>query len=124
MTDPVEKHGKICYMVIPSDDPEASGTFYSRVFHWSTRQRDDGSHAFDDSTGQVSGTWETGLPPAATGLAVHIMVDNIDATSDAIEAAGGRIVNRHVHGPDLWNEFLDPYGNKLCIYEYRPEQEE
>jgi len=38
-------------------DVARSAEFYARVFGWSVRRRPDGSTAFDDGVGEVSGTW-------------------------------------------------------------------
>ena len=86
------KHGKICYIFMPSQDPEKSGAFYRDVFGWTTRTDGEGGLSFDDSTGQVSGTWVTDRPAASEhNLEVHIMVDDLDDTIAAIRAAGGQV---------------------------------
>src|SRR5258706_7495746 len=90
---PTFANGKICYIEIPCTDIARSADFYKRVFGWSIRQRGDGSTAFDDAVGQVSGTWILGRPPASTpGLLVYIMVDSVAAAIDVIVANGGEIV--------------------------------
>ena len=53
---PTFANGKICYLEMPAIDIARSAEFYKRVFGWNTRRRGDGSTAFDDTTGQVSGT--------------------------------------------------------------------
>ncbi len=64
-----ETHGKICYIEMPATDITRSAEFYQKVFGWKIRQRGDGASAFDDATGQVSGTWVLGRPPlSATRL--------------------------------------------------------
>jgi hypothetical protein len=86
-------NGKICYIELPSLDIARSADFYQKVFGWEIRKRGDGSTAFNDSVGAVSGTWILGRPPAsAPGLLVYIMVDNAAATADTIVANGGQIV--------------------------------
>ena len=61
-------------------DIERSATFYRAVFGWTMRTRGDGSTAFDDGVGEVSGTWVTGRPPQGEpGLLVYIMVDSVVA---------------------------------------------
>src|SRR5947207_4896116 len=55
--------GKICYIEIPATDVDASAKFYADVFAWQSRSRGDGSRAFDDTTGAVSGTWVLGRKP-------------------------------------------------------------
>ena len=61
---PTTAHGKICYIEIPARDVTRSGDFYRQVFGWNIRTRGDGHTAFDDTTGQVSGTWVLGRAPA------------------------------------------------------------
>ena len=86
-------NGKICYIEMPATDIARSAEFYKRVFGWQIRRRGDGSTAFDDATGEVSGTWLLGRPPAsAPGLLVYIMVDSVKAAVKAVVANGGEIV--------------------------------
>jgi catechol 2,3-dioxygenase-like lactoylglutathione lyase family enzyme len=54
---PTLTNGKVCYIEIPATDVPRSAAFYEAVFGWQIRQRGDGHTAFDDSTGEVSGTW-------------------------------------------------------------------
>ena len=65
--------GKICYIQIPADDVGRSVRFYETVFSWSIRRRSNGEVAFDDTVGEVSGTWVTGRPPTSEpGLVVYV----------------------------------------------------
>src|SRR5260370_1067215 len=90
---PTLANGKICYIEMPSTDVARSAEFYRRVFGWNVRQRGDGHSAFDDTTGQVSGTWVVGRPPSPQpGLLIYVMVDSVAASLDAIVANGGEIV--------------------------------
>src|SRR5438445_11403592 len=85
-------NGKICYLEIPAKDIVRSADFYQRVFGWSIRKRGDGATAFDDATGQVSGSWVVGRTPATTpGMLFYIMVENVAAVLDAVVASGGAI---------------------------------
>jgi predicted enzyme related to lactoylglutathione lyase len=59
---PTLANGKICYLEIPAIDVRRSAEFYEKVFGWRIRRRGDGSMAFDDTTGEVSGTWVVGRP--------------------------------------------------------------
>src|SRR2546421_343071 len=87
---PNYRTGKICYIEIPAIDISQSAQFYQEAFGWHIRQRNDGSTAFDDATGEVSGTWIPGRPPSTDpGLLVFIMVASIATTIEAIIAAGG-----------------------------------
>ena len=60
---PTMGNGKICYLEIPTSDVARSVSFYQKVFGWKTRTRGDGSIAFDDGVGEVSGTWVAGRAP-------------------------------------------------------------
>lgn len=119
MTEPTLGHGKICYLAIPTEDIDRSSEFYRTVFGWKTRTRGDGSIAFDDGVGQVSGTWVTGRPPLdQLGILIYIMVDSAEATTEAIVANGGEIV-QEIGGdaPEITARFRDPAGNILGLYQ-------
>jgi predicted enzyme related to lactoylglutathione lyase len=113
------KNGKICYIEIPATDIERSADFYMKVFGWTTRKRGDGHLAFDDTTGQVSGTWVTGRPTSpAPGLLIYIMVDDIDVTIEVIVAKGGEIVQPvGADAPEITARFRDPGGNVMGLYQ-------
>ena len=116
---PTSMNGKICYIEMPTTDIARSADFYSRVFGWQTRKRGDGSTAFDDTTGQVSGTWVKGRPPSTSpGLLVYIMVDDAEAMVETIVAAGGEIVQPiGADAPEITARFRDPGGNVIGLYQ-------
>src|SRR5437899_10110488 len=90
---PTLANGKICYLEMPASDIHRSASFYERVFGWRIRRRGDGSIAFDDTVDEVSGTWVTGRKAAVEpGTLIHIMVDSVAATIDAVVAHGGKLV--------------------------------
>ena len=112
-------NGKICYIEIPAVDVRVSAEFYSNVFGWKIRQRGDGAVAFDDTTGQVSGTWVVGRPAAKEpGLLIYIMVGSVAATIELVIAQGGEIV-QPIGGdaPEITARFRDPAGNVLGLYQ-------
>jgi uncharacterized protein len=113
-------NGKICYLEIPARDVEESAAFYEAFFGWTTRRRGDGELAFDDSVGEVSGTWVTGRSPSADpGLVVYVMVDEIDAVVSRISELGGEIVTAvtALGEKDAYATFHDPAGNLLGLYQ-------
>ena len=116
---PTFANGKICYIEIPSTDIARSSAFYKQVFGWNVRTRGDGSIAFDDGVGEVSGTWVLGRPPSGTpGLLFYIMVDNVAATLNAIVANGGEIVQPiGADAPEITARFRDPSGNVIGLYQ-------
>ena len=116
---PKFENGKICYLEIPATDVEKSMRFYQSIFGWTIRHRDDGSIAFDDGVGEVSGTWVTGRPASnKVGTLVYIMVDSVAATIDAIVANGGEIVQPiGADAPEITARFTDPAGNIFGLYQ-------
>jgi uncharacterized protein len=111
-------NGKICYIEMPAVDIARSADFYAHVFGWKIRQRGDGSTAFEDTVGQVSGTWTVRRPAAQLGLLVYVMVEDAEATIRAIVANGGEIVQA-IGGdaPEITARFRDPGGNVIGIYQ-------
>ncbi|HEY6805711.1 MAG TPA: VOC family protein [Pyrinomonadaceae bacterium] len=119
MSGPTLGNGKICYVEIPATDIEQSRKFYETAFGWKTRTRGDGSIAFDDGVGQVSGTWVKGRPALdQVGILIYIMVDRVAETAATIEANGGQIVQPIGHdAPEITARFKDPGGNILGLYQ-------
>jgi len=116
---PTLTNGKICYIEFPAIDIARSADFYGRIFGWNIRKRGDGSTAFDDTTGEVSGAWVLGRPPAKEpGLLFYIMVDSVAATVDAVVAHGGEIVQPiGADAPEITARFRDPSGNVIGLYQ-------
>ena len=116
---PTYANGKICYVEIPALDVARSAEFYARVFGWKSRKRGDGSTAFDDTVGQVSGAWVLRRPPSSSaGVLVYIMVNDAAATVVSIEANGGTIVQPlGKDAPEITARFSDPAGNLFGIYQ-------
>lgn len=116
---PTLSNGKVCYIEMPALDINASASFYKAVFGWHIRTRGDGSVAFDDSVGEVSGTWVLGRKAATEpGLLVYIMVDSVEATIDAVIANGGKIVQPiGADAPEITARFSDPAGNVIGLYQ-------
>lgn len=116
---PTLTNGKLCYIQIPATDIQRSAAFYAKVFGWNVRQRGDGSIAFDDATGEVSGTWVLGRPPSTDpGLLIYIIVDSAAETVEAVVAHGGTMVQAiGADAPEITARFCDPAGNVLGIYQ-------
>ena len=104
---------------MPAIDVHRSAEFYEKVFGWRIRQRSDGSTAFDDTTGEVSGTWVVGRPPSAQpGLLFYIMVDSVAASVDAVVAHGGELAQPiGADAPEITARFRDPGGNVIGLYQ-------
>lgn len=119
LKEPTFGNGKICYIVMPAIDVNQSAAFYSTVFNWNIRQRDDGTVSFDDSVTEVSGTWVTGLKPSTNeGIMIFIMVANAGKTILSIVENGGTITQQIGQDfPEVTAQFSDPAGNIMGIYQ-------
>ena len=97
---------------MPSKDVAGSESFYRTVFGWNIRRRGDGSVAFDDAAGEVSGSWVLGRPPMRkVGLPVYIVVDSVAATLEEAVANGGEIAQPiGADAPEITARFRDPSG--------------
>ena len=111
-----------CYLEIPAIDVSKSVSFYEDVFGWSVRHRDSTRPAFDDATGNVSGTWVTHREVARqSGLLAYIWVDSIEISLSRVRAHGGEVVNArsldHPGGDSCIATIRDVAGNLIGLYE-------
>ena len=116
---PTLANGKICYIEMPATDIRRSAEFYKQVFNWNIRTRGNGTVAFDDGVGQVSGTWVLNRPALdKPGLLLYVMVDDIQTTVDLIQKNGGEIVQPvGADAPEITARFRDPGGNVIGLYQ-------
>jgi len=117
---PTITNGKICYIEMPATDIARSSEFYKTVFGWNIRTRGNGSVAFDDTVGAVSGSFVLGRQPSSgkPGLLVYVMVDSVAATLDTIVANGGKIIQPiGADAPEITARFSDPAGNVIGLYQ-------
>ena len=116
---PTSVNGKICYIELPATDVPRSAEFYQNVFRWNMRTRGDGATAFDDTTGEVSGAFVRGRPPASTpGLLFYVMVDSVEKTVELVKVHGGEIVQPiGADAPEITARFRDPGGNVIGLYQ-------
>lgn len=116
---PTLANGKICYLEMPAVEIRRSADFYAKVFGWRIRQRGDGRLAFDDATGEVSGTWVTSRNASSEpGLLFYIMVDSVAATLEGVVAHGGELVQPiGADAPEVTARFRDPGGNVIGLYQ-------
>jgi len=78
----------------------------------------DGEVKFDDTVGEVSGTWVTGrVPSAEPGLVVYMLVESVEQTLDKIREAGGEVVTPLTPQGEgeAFATFRDSAGNVLGI---------
>ncbi len=116
---PTYANGKICYIEMPATDIARSAGFYKSVFGWNIRKRGDGATAFDDTVGEVSGTWVLDRKPMTeVGLLFYIMVEDIEVSIKAIIENGGKIIQPvGMDAPEITARFTDPAGNVIGLYQ-------
>ncbi len=116
---PTYGNGKICYIEIPATDVARSAEFYQKVFGWNVRKRGDGATAFDDSIGEVSGSWVRGRPAATSpGFMIYIMVDSVEEAVKNAVASGAKLVQPiGVDAPEITARVSDPAGNVIGLYQ-------
>ena len=110
---------RVIHFEIPADNPNRAVEFYKKVFGWKIRTRGNGSVAFDDAVGEVSGTWALGRPPhSVPGLLIYVMVDSVAKTIELVKANGGVIVQPiGADAPEITARFQDPGGNVIGLYQ-------
>ena len=116
---PSPNNGKICYVELPTTEIAVSANFYTSLFGWTIRTRGDGATAFDDATGQVSGSFSLDKKAVSDpGFILYIMVDDIRDTIARLPEFGGKIVNPlGFHPTESIAHFRDPGGNLLGLYQ-------
>ena len=111
---PTLGNGKVCYIEIPALDIQLSADFYSKIFGWQVRQRGNGSTAFNDAVGEVSGTWVLNRPPAtAPGFLIYIMVDSVAETVEV--APGVKVTTPLVRLTVPWLAFETPVSVSVSL---------
>lgn len=106
----------INHVAIEVGDVAEALAFYGRIFTFTLRGRGPG-RAFIDMGDQFLAMTETAAPPR---IAEHrhfgIVVDDRSAVRQLAEAAGAEIL------PGRFLDFLDPWGNRIEVVEYRDVQ--
>lgn len=114
------RNGQVRYLQVPAEDVGVSAAFYEAVFGWTVRQRDDGSVAFDDTAGTVSGQWVVDRPPTeAPGMLVYVQVDDVEDALAAVVQSGGRVVTPVTPQKDgeAYATVADPAGNVVGVFQ-------
>ncbi len=105
----------INHVALEVGDVEAALAFYGRLFDVRLRGRGAGM-AFIDLGDQFIALSERRRQPADDHRHVGLVVDDREALRRALEAAGVAIL------PGRFLDFLDPWGNRIEIVDYRDVQ--
>lgn len=115
MTQPVHHH--IDYVEITVPDLAAAKAFYAAAFGWEFTDYGTGYAGIRTGPGREVGGLAAGPAPATGGPLVLLWSDDLDATADAVRAAGGAVVNGPYEFPGGRRfHFTDPGGTELGVW--------
>src|SRR5436190_23343203 len=100
------------HIALEVGDVEEALTFYGRIFSFELRGRGDGQ-AFIDMGDQFIALMENKSPPTDQARHFGLVVDDRSRVRDLARAAGATMLE----GDFL--DFLDPWGNRIEVVEYR-----
>ncbi len=118
----MSKPARICYLEIPAPDVEKAAAFYRSVFGWKitpSNLNDTPYAIFSTGEGEHSGGLHSGRPVRDGGIIIYLHVDDISATLEAVQAAGGSTVEEKtaIGGDFGFNAvFRDPHGNHVGLW--------
>lgn len=116
MADTVHNH--INYVEFRTDDLDATVAFYGRVFDWDFERWGDHYASFEGEG--VDGGFELvedGFEPAVGSALVILFSEDLDASAEAVAAAGGVISRPTFDFPGGRRfHFTDPAGNELGVW--------
>lgn len=120
----------LSHFAINADDIEESRRFYGSVFGWSFHawgppgfyQIETGTDAEPGVRGALQERRDL-LDHPTSGLECTFAVDDVDATREAVIAAGGRIAMERftISGVGHLIAFEDPSGNAVLAMQYDPD---
>lgn len=111
-------HHAISYIELGVSDLAATRAFYEQAFGWRFNEYgpDYAGIQAPDGNGEVGGL-NPGREPGRNGPLVLLLSDDLDATVQAVTAAGGTVVEGPYDFPGGRRfHFLDPSGNELGVY--------
>jgi len=113
----MSKHHHFNYIELPTTDMAAMKAFYTAVFGWSYV---DYGPSYAAITGAgVDGGFDanTDRAPSRTGALVVIYSDDVEASLEAVKAAGGEITVPIFNFPGGKRfHFVGPSGNELAVW--------
>lgn len=111
------QHHTINYIELPATDLTATKEFYGKVFGWTFT--DWGPEYVSFAGAGIDGGFRTDGQVASekAGVLPVIYSQNLEATRDAIVAAGGQIIQPIFSFPGGRRfHFVDPNGNELAVW--------
>ncbi len=121
------KPGSIVHIELPVKDRDRAKKFYGDLFGWKFQDVPEMDYTlFETANGPGGGLFVPQEGQFDKGALNYILVEDIDAKSKEIEAAGGEVIGPTVEMPGRgwWAVFRDPEGTTLAIFQSAPPQEE
>lgn len=117
---------KLLHFDIHSSDTGSAKEFYESVFDWKCSSYEGAEDFYQISAsdgtviGAISGRRYNPDTKDIFGFECSISVDDVDATIEAVEKAGGKTLmgNTAISGVGWIAKFLDPEGNLFCAITY------
>lgn len=103
------------HVALEVGDVEAALAFYRKIFSFELRGRSDG-HAFIDMGDQFIALVETTSPHSDRHRHFGLVVDDRSQVRDLARAAGATLLE------GAFLDFLDPWGNRIEVVQYRDVQ--
>jgi uncharacterized protein len=109
---------EIIHLEFKSANFARTSEFYAKVFDWRMEQNASASYMKLSGTGGPSSGWVRADLVQSPGPIAYLPVDDLDATLDEVERAGGRVLVRSLPfaGGGEIGLFADPDGNVLGIW--------
>ena len=109
----------IVHIEFKSSDFARTSAFYAKLFDWQTESNASNSYMKFDSSDGPSGGWVRADLVQSPGPIAYLVVDDLAAKLDEVEAAGGRVLVRTMPfaGGGEMGLFADPDGNVLGLWQ-------
>ena len=109
----------IVHIEFKSSDFARTSAFYAKLFDWQTESNASNSYMKFDSSDGPSGGWVRADLVQSPGPVAYLVVDDLAAKMDEVEAAGGRVLVRTMPfaGGGEIGLFADPDGNVLGLWQ-------
>ncbi len=121
------KPGSIVHIELPVKDRDRAKKFYGDLFGWTFQDMPEMDYTlFETANGPGGGLFVPQEGQYDKGALNYILVEDIDAKSKEIEAAGGEIIvpEAEVPGQGWFAVFKDPEGTTLAIWKSAAQQDE
>lgn len=114
---------KIVHIELSAKDRKALSKFYAEIFGWQMEHIDEMNYTTFKAGDGVAGGFNpvTESNPAGT-VTIYIETDDVTASLNDVEKAGGTIVSPEMEIPNTgkFGLFRDPQGNMIGLYKAYP----